>query len=135
VDRKKKTGKSVMPDGLQGGLTPADCADLISYLETLRDKAPGAPKKAENGAPGAESGRVSAVWNLEVAAQYEFSCSPPSCAILESSNSLLNNPKSGELTPQTRQFLVISTVRMPFSTGCYGRHALRGLRACPTPNR
>ena len=45
VDSKKKTGKSVMPDGLQGGLTPADFADLISYLETLRDKAPEAPKK------------------------------------------------------------------------------------------
>ena len=45
VDSKKRTGKSVMPDGLQGGLTPADFADLISYLETLRDKAPELPKK------------------------------------------------------------------------------------------
>jgi putative membrane-bound dehydrogenase-like protein len=45
VASKKKTGKSVMPDGLQGGLTPADFADLIGYLETLRDKADPAPKK------------------------------------------------------------------------------------------
>ena len=36
VDNKKKTGKSVMPDGLQGGLTPVDFADLIGFLETLR---------------------------------------------------------------------------------------------------
>ena len=59
VDSKKKTGKSVMPDGLQGGLTPADFADLISYLETLRDKGPELPKKTTGLVPSFGSGRVS----------------------------------------------------------------------------
>jgi putative heme-binding domain-containing protein len=59
VDSKKKTGKSVMPDGLQGGLTPADFADLISYLETLRDKGPELPKKTTGVVPSFGSGRVS----------------------------------------------------------------------------
>lgn len=45
VESKKKTGKSVMPDGLQGGLSPSDFGDLIRFLESLRDKAPEAPKK------------------------------------------------------------------------------------------
>ncbi len=56
VESKKKTGKSVMPDGLQGGLTPADFADLISYLETLRDKAPAPPQKKTGRVPGAGPG-------------------------------------------------------------------------------
>jgi putative membrane-bound dehydrogenase-like protein len=50
VESKKKTGKSVMPDGLQGGLTPADFADLVSFLETLRDTAPELPKKTAKAA-------------------------------------------------------------------------------------
>jgi hypothetical protein len=37
--------KSVMPDGLQGGLSPSDFGDLIHFLESLRDKMPEAPKK------------------------------------------------------------------------------------------
>jgi putative membrane-bound dehydrogenase-like protein len=59
VENKKRTGKSVMPDGLQGGLTPADFADLISYLETLRDKAPELPKKTGRVAPRAGPGFLS----------------------------------------------------------------------------
>ena len=51
VETKKKTGKSVMPDGLQGGLTPADFADLITYLETLRDKQPEPSKKTGRAIP------------------------------------------------------------------------------------
>jgi putative heme-binding domain-containing protein len=58
VENKKRTGKSVMPDGLQAGLTPADFADLIGYLETLRDKATELPKKTTSGGPGAGSGRL-----------------------------------------------------------------------------
>ncbi len=30
------TGRSLMPEGLEAGLTPADMADLLTYLETLR---------------------------------------------------------------------------------------------------
>ncbi|HYV37178.1 MAG TPA: hypothetical protein VE988_15840, partial [Gemmataceae bacterium] len=59
VESKKKTGKSVMPDGLQGGLTPADFADLVGYLESLRDKAPASPKKLTTAAPGVGSGTLS----------------------------------------------------------------------------
>ncbi len=56
VENKKKTGKSLMPEGLQGGLTPLDFADLISYLETLRDKTPQLPKKTGRLAPGKNPG-------------------------------------------------------------------------------
>ncbi len=59
VDSKKRTGKSVMPDGLQGGLTPADFTDLISYLETLRDKGPELPKKTTSMVPSVGSGWLS----------------------------------------------------------------------------
>jgi putative heme-binding domain-containing protein len=58
VESKKRTGKSVMPDGLQGGLTPSDFADLIGYLETLRDKATELPKKTTSGVPGVGSRRL-----------------------------------------------------------------------------
>ena len=30
------TGRSLMPEGLETGLTPADMADLLTYPETLR---------------------------------------------------------------------------------------------------
>ncbi len=58
VETKKKTGKSVMPDGLQGGLTPADFADLIGFLETLRDKTPVPSKKMTGVVPGTEPART-----------------------------------------------------------------------------
>jgi hypothetical protein len=51
VESRKKIGKSLMPDGLQGGLTPADLADLIDYLQTLRDKSPELPKKTTSELP------------------------------------------------------------------------------------
>ena len=47
VDSKKRTGKSIMPDGLQGGLTPVDFGDLIGYLETLRTKHRSRPRRRE----------------------------------------------------------------------------------------
>jgi putative membrane-bound dehydrogenase-like protein len=48
LDGRKASDVSLMPNGLAEGLTPADFADLIAYLETLKDTAglhaPGAAK-------------------------------------------------------------------------------------------
>jgi len=46
VESRKKSEKSIMPDGLQTGLSLTEFADLISYLESLKEKAPAAPAKA-----------------------------------------------------------------------------------------
>ena len=38
IDEKKVSNVSLMPNGLAEGLSKADFADLVAYLETLRDK-------------------------------------------------------------------------------------------------
>jgi putative membrane-bound dehydrogenase-like protein len=40
IETRTKSEKSLMPDGLQVGMTLVEFADLISYLESLRDVAP-----------------------------------------------------------------------------------------------
>ncbi len=56
LDGRKPSDVSLMPNGLAEGLTPADFADLIAYLETLKDTsalhAPAAPAPAKPDAPG-----------------------------------------------------------------------------------
>ena len=37
VDERKRSDVSLMPNGLAQGLSPQDFADLIAYLETLRN--------------------------------------------------------------------------------------------------
>ncbi|MDB5330888.1 MAG: putative rane-bound dehydrogenase, partial [Phycisphaerales bacterium] len=37
IDVRKTSNVSVMPDGLQAGLTPQQFADLIAYLQSLRE--------------------------------------------------------------------------------------------------
>jgi putative heme-binding domain-containing protein len=39
VDARKPSDVSLMPNGLAEGLSPSDFADLIAYLETLKDTA------------------------------------------------------------------------------------------------
>ena len=43
IDRRKVSEVSLMPDGLQTALTPEEFADLIAYLEGLKE--PPAPAK------------------------------------------------------------------------------------------
>ncbi|OWK43976.1 PVC-type heme-binding CxxCH protein [Fimbriiglobus ruber] len=40
IEERKVLDKSVMPEGLQAGLTPQDFADLIAFLESLKEKPP-----------------------------------------------------------------------------------------------
>ena len=44
IETRVKSKKSIMPDGLQVGMTIGEFADLISYLESLKEKTP-APAK------------------------------------------------------------------------------------------
>ena len=37
VDERKRSDVSLMPNGLAQGLSPQDFADLIAYLETLKN--------------------------------------------------------------------------------------------------
>ena len=46
IDERKRSDVSIMPNGLADGLTRDDFADLIAYLETLRDKEVGRPSPA-----------------------------------------------------------------------------------------
>ncbi len=43
IDEKKVSDVSIMPNGLAEGLSKQDFADLVSYLETLKDKPPTKP--------------------------------------------------------------------------------------------
>ncbi len=45
IDERKKSDVSLMPNGLAEGLAPQDFADLISYLETLKEPPAQAPAK------------------------------------------------------------------------------------------
>jgi len=38
IDQRKTSAPSLMPDGLAAGLSPQDFSDLVSFLESLRDK-------------------------------------------------------------------------------------------------
>jgi len=49
IDERKQGDVSIMPNGLAEGLSRQDFADLIAYLETLKDKEVGAPKPAAGG--------------------------------------------------------------------------------------
>ena len=49
VERRKTTDLSLMPEGLEGGLSPQEFADLIEYLATL--KVPESAAAARRGAP------------------------------------------------------------------------------------
>ena len=53
LDARKASDVSLMPNGLAEGLSPADFADLIAYLETLKDTSalhgPGAAAPAKPG--------------------------------------------------------------------------------------
>ncbi len=50
LDGRKPSDVSLMPNGLAEGLTPTDFADLIAYLETLKDTS---ALHAPSAAPGA----------------------------------------------------------------------------------
>jgi putative heme-binding domain-containing protein len=56
LDGRKASDVSLMPNGLAEGLTPADFADLIAYLETLKDTAalhgPGGAAPSKPASPG-----------------------------------------------------------------------------------
>jgi putative heme-binding domain-containing protein len=41
IDERRELAQSIMPEGLQTGLTPQDFADLIAYLESLKQKPEG----------------------------------------------------------------------------------------------
>jgi putative membrane-bound dehydrogenase-like protein len=43
IETRTKSEKSIMPDGIQVGMTLVEFADLITYLESLRDPAPPMP--------------------------------------------------------------------------------------------
>jgi putative membrane-bound dehydrogenase-like protein len=43
IEARAKSEKSLMPDGVQVGMTILEFADLIAYLESLRDPTPAAP--------------------------------------------------------------------------------------------
>jgi len=92
VDTRKRTGKSVMPDGLQAGLTPADFADLIGYLETLRDITPELPKKTTSALPDVGAER------LVHSAQVSWST-----AVLQHPNRFLS-PRSAQMHAQRTRF-------------------------------
>ena len=38
IDRRAASNKSLMPDGLQASMSPAEFADLVAYLESLKEK-------------------------------------------------------------------------------------------------
>ena len=57
IDGRKKSDVSLMPNGLAEGLTPQDFADLIAYLETLKDTS------ALHG-PGAAAPAAKPGWSL-----------------------------------------------------------------------
>lgn len=40
IETREKSKKSIMPDGLHVGMTTSEFADLLSYLESLKEKAP-----------------------------------------------------------------------------------------------
>ena len=42
IDRRKISDVSLMPEGLHAGLKPQEFADLIAYLEGLKEPAPAA---------------------------------------------------------------------------------------------
>jgi putative heme-binding domain-containing protein len=44
VNRRSESNFSLMPDGLQAGLSLDDFSDLITYLESLKEKSPGTRK-------------------------------------------------------------------------------------------
>ncbi len=46
IDERRTSDVSLMPNGLAEGLSKEDFADLISYLETLKEAAPGSESKA-----------------------------------------------------------------------------------------
>lgn len=52
VDDRKRSDVSLMPSGLAEGLTPQDFADLIAYLQTLKDPGVKAETPAKVGASG-----------------------------------------------------------------------------------
>ena len=58
VAQRKVSNVSVMPEGLQTGLTPQQFADLIAYLQTLKDKPVETPKPPANAANAPASGKV-----------------------------------------------------------------------------
>ena len=45
IEQRKLSDVSLMPEGLAAGLSLQDFADLVSFLESLRQKPPDAPKK------------------------------------------------------------------------------------------
>lgn len=49
IDRLKSTGKSVMPEGLEKGLTPQDMADLLAYLGSIAGTRPPSPARLDIG--------------------------------------------------------------------------------------
>jgi putative membrane-bound dehydrogenase-like protein len=50
IETRAKSAKSIMPDGLQTGLTILEFADLTAYLESLRDPLPPMPANKQSGA-------------------------------------------------------------------------------------
>jgi putative membrane-bound dehydrogenase-like protein len=58
IESREKSKKSIMPDGLHIGMTVSEFADLVSYLESLKEKTP--PAKTEARATDPLSGRPKA---------------------------------------------------------------------------
>ncbi len=79
IETRAKSPKSIMPDGVQVGLTISEFADLITYLETLKEKTPTAPpSKTSLPAHGQESSVSAEGAKLErLADGFEFT-DPPS---------------------------------------------------------
>jgi putative membrane-bound dehydrogenase-like protein len=50
LESRAKSPKSIMPEGLQTNLTVSEFADLISFLESLKEKMPGQPPAKKQGA-------------------------------------------------------------------------------------
>ncbi len=50
LESRVKSPKSIMPEGLQTNLTVSEFADLISFLESLKEKMPGQPPAKKQGA-------------------------------------------------------------------------------------
>jgi putative heme-binding domain-containing protein len=74
IEGRKRSDVSIMPPGLAEGISPADFADLIAYLETLKEPPP--PAAGQPNAPKASDarppGRAGDVGEARVAGRAAF---------------------------------------------------------------
>ena len=76
IDGRKPSDVSLMPNGLAEGLTPTDFADLIAYLETLKDTAALHAPRRRQARPRTVADRRAAVENRRPGAAVGLAARP-----------------------------------------------------------